>query len=119
MDFENFKKLPDHVIYSLGEGIDISAEDFDLYIKTIDSDEIYTNWILKLSLEESNFDYGGYCCLKMAHRMLECWKMGDNPRVIVKRFENGSYGIPVYDGTSRSMKIAYCPWCGKELNEYD
>ena len=31
--------------------------------------------------------------------------------------KSGEYGIIIHDGGSSSISIAYCPWCGKRLQE--
>ena len=41
----------------------------------------------------------------------------DDVDVIMRKWKDGTFGIPIHDGGSSVIKINYCPWCGKNLNQ--
>lgn len=39
----------------------------------------------------------------------------DDVDVVMNRWKNGTYGIPIHDGGTSVIVIKYCPWCGQQL----
>ena len=35
--------------------------------------------------------------------------------IIINKWSDGTYGIPIHDGGSSIIEIKYCPWCGETL----
>ena len=59
-----------------------------------------------------------YPCVHIAYR--ETFALGspdpdNDPDVIIRRFSDGGFGIPVRDGGPSMVVINYCPWCGVKL----
>ena len=79
------------------------------------------NWYLEQELKKRKFDYGSFCCFIMAFQVAKGVKrtgkiIYDDVDVIMRKWEDGTYGIPIHDGGSSIISIKYCPWCGKQLN---
>jgi hypothetical protein len=41
----------------------------------------------------------------------------DDVDVIINKWDEGLYGIPIHDGGTSMILINYCPWCGTKLNK--
>lgn len=39
----------------------------------------------------------------------------DDHDVVINKWEDGAYGIPIHDGEISVIKIKFCPWCGQNL----
>jgi hypothetical protein len=58
------------------------------------------------------------CCEMMANQL--AWKCDQHssvfecPDALISKHKN-EYGLIIHDGGSSSIKIEYCPWCGKKL----
>ena len=39
----------------------------------------------------------------------------DNVDVVMRKWEDGTFGIPIHDGGTSIIKIVFCPWCGQKL----
>ena len=61
------------------------------------------------------------CCETMRHYVeMTCEQHPDPqdcPDIVVRKYSNGDYGIPVRDGGSSYIRILNCPWCRTELPE--
>jgi hypothetical protein len=42
----------------------------------------------------------------------------DEVDVVMNRWKNGTYGIPIHDGGTSVIRISYCPWCGQHLSKH-
>lgn len=38
-----------------------------------------------------------------------------NVDVIMHKWVDGTYGIPIHDGGSSIIEIKFCPWCGNKI----
>ncbi|RLD29804.1 MAG: hypothetical protein DRI75_02120 [Bacteroidetes bacterium] len=73
-------------------------------------------------LEEEKFNHQEFCCLTMADNLFESRDSNgqikyDNVDVIINKWSDGTYGIPIHDGGTSIIEIKYCPWCGKNLKK--
>ena len=122
MDLETFKIL--HKKFSTGSLSRESGQtlEFDEYLNAIHDSTECGNWYLSQNLKKKKFDFSVYCCLTMATHVAEgIGKRGkiiyDDVDVIMRKWKDGTFGIPIHDGGSSVIKINYCPWCGKNLNQ--
>jgi hypothetical protein len=89
--------------------------------------DIFFEELAKYKSGETDFDRIKYreenkifCCQQMADKIAESTD-GDgaikynNADVIINKWGNGTYGIPIHDGGSSVIEITYCPWCGTKL----
>lgn len=59
------------------------------------------------------------CCSDMAAQT--AWRCEDHddpwecPDALIVTFSDGRRGLPVRDGGSSAITIAFCPWCGTSL----
>ncbi|QCR24385.1 hypothetical protein [Pontibacter sp. SGAir0037] len=122
MDLERFKQL--HAYFSqqdLPEGAR-ETEEYEAYTDAIHENEECYNWATAEKLKSKGFDYESYCCLMMADNVYSSLddageiRYGD-PSVIINKWDEGLYGIPIHDGGSSMVLIHYCPWCGKKIAE--
>lgn len=59
------------------------------------------------------------CIQEQMNRNLLCQQHKDNPincPDTVIYYYGSDYGLPIRDGGSSYIKIDYCPFCGKKLN---
>ena len=62
-----------------------------------------------------------YCCDELREQVE--YRCGAHPDPygcadnVIVRTEAGYYGLPVHDGGSSHIVIAFCPWCGVRLPE--
>jgi hypothetical protein len=61
-----------------------------------------------------------FCCQDMADKVKERIDGNgiikyDNVDVITNKWGNGTYGIPINDGSTSVITINNCPWCGSKL----
>lgn len=118
MDLNRFKKLHDK--YSASDWNNLDMSDFSEYTEAMQENKEFQNWAVKSNLETAGFDYSNYCCITMAnHIFLSYDDNGEidygNHDVIMHKWEDGTYGIPVQDGGGSVVKINFCPWCGSNL----
>ena len=122
MELELFKEL--HTRFfgkELPEDV-LQSEEYEAYEEAIHEDEACYNWATAEKLKAKGFDYEGYCCMMMADKVYESLdeegeiRYGD-PEVIINKWDEGLYGIPVHNGSATMVVINYCPWCGTKLNE--
>ncbi|AKD02449.1 hypothetical protein POKO110462_16570 [Pontibacter korlensis] len=120
MELEQFKEL--HARFfgkELPEEV-TASEEYEAYIDAIHENEECYNWATAEKLKASGFDYEGYCCMMMADKVHESLDEDgevkyDDPDVIINKWDEGLYGIPVYNGSATMVVINYCPWCGSKL----
>ncbi len=63
-----------------------------------------------------------HCCQEMESRISESFDEAgeikyDAVDVVINKWKNGTYGIPIHDGGTSMIVINFCPWCGKKLFE--
>lgn len=61
-----------------------------------------------------------FCCREMADKIAESIESEgvikyNNADVIINKWGNGTYGIPIHDGGTSVIEISHCPWCGSKL----
>ena len=122
MELEKFKEL--HYKFfgkELPQEV-LESEAYEAYIDAIHEDETCYNWATAEKLKGKGFDYESYCCMMMADKVYQSLdeageiKYGDSD-VIINKWDEGLYGIPVHDGGTSMVVINYCPWCGTKLNK--
>lgn len=122
MELERFKEL--HSRFSgkkLSEEV-VQSEEYDAYIDAIHEDEACYNWATAEKLKSAGFDYENYCCMMMADKVYQSQDDGgeikyDDPDVIINKWDEGLFGIPIHDGGTSMVLINYCPWCGTKLSK--
>jgi hypothetical protein len=61
-----------------------------------------------------------HCCDRMDYDLNQKCELHPNryecPDALIARLRDG-YGIIVHDGGSSVIRIAFCPWCGRKLDE--
>ncbi len=118
MEFEKFKEL--HHKYSNSDWSNIDSNDFSSYAEAIQQNKEFHEWAVKTDLDKAGFNYSEYCCLMMANQVyLSYNENGDlenaNSDVIINKWKDGTFGIPIHDGGPSIVKINFCPWCGENL----
>lgn len=98
------------------------SDEYKRYIDQLNNNKEFYEWSLIDKFEKYGFNYSKFCCITMAEKILDGIKENgqdeyDNPDVIIRKWENGTYGIPIHDGGSSMVQIVYCPWCGTELKK--
>jgi hypothetical protein len=122
MDLNKFKEL--HAQFfdkSLTEDA-MRSEEYEAYSDAVLEDEACYNWATAEKLKSKRFDYEAYCCLVMADNVYSSLSEDgetkyDDPSVIINKWDEGLYGIPIHDGGATMVMINYCPWCGKKLKQ--
>ncbi|GAA4280288.1 DUF6980 family protein [Gaetbulibacter aestuarii] len=120
MDFDEFKKLyarfsaPDTLNYSTG------TADYERYVEAFYDNKTFYEWMLQQELTKAGFNYSEYCCVTMAQHVFEGLKKDGsmdlyNADVVMRRWDDGTLGIPIHDGGSSIIVITFCPWCGQGL----
>ncbi len=61
-----------------------------------------------------------FCCREMADKIADSIDSEgvikyNNADVIINKWGNGTYGIPIHDGGTSVIEISHCPWCGSKL----
>lgn len=122
MDLERFKELHTRFFGKhLSQEVLDSAE-FEAYMDAQYEDEACYNWATAEKLKAKGFDYENYCCLMMADKVYDSLDEDgevrhDDPEVIINKWDEGFYGIPVHNGNATMVVINYCPWCGTKLSK--
>lgn len=65
---------------------------------------------------------GTHCCESMSRNVVTACRIHSNssdcPDVVIHYSEvYDEYGVPVHDGVTSTVRIAFCPWCGAKLPE--
>ena len=121
MELEKFKEL--HARFfgkELPEEV-TASEEYEAYVEAIHEDEACYNWATAEKLKAKVFDYESYCCLMLADKVYQSLDEDgeikyDDPEVIINKWDEGLFGIPVHDGSTTMVVINYCPWCGTRLS---
>ena len=122
MELEKFKDL--HARFfgnSLSEDV-INSEEYEAYSDAIHENEICYNWATAEKLKSKGFAFEHFCCLMMADKVYQSLDdegeiKYDDADVIINKWDDGLYGIPVHDGSASMVIINYCPWCGSKLSK--
>lgn len=122
MDLNKFKEL--HARFfgkELPEEV-LQSDEYEAYSDAIHENEDCYNWATAEKLQAEGFDYKSYCCLMMADNVYSSLNeegeiRGDDPSVIINKWDEGFYGIPIHDGGTSMVVINYCPWCGTRLSK--
>jgi hypothetical protein len=89
--------------------------------------ELFFEELAKFKSGEKDFDRIKYreenkifCCRQMADKVEESTNSDgvikyNNADVIINKWGNGTYGIPIHDGGTSVIQINHCPWCGSKL----
>jgi hypothetical protein len=60
-----------------------------------------------------------FCCDDLRERVGQKCDRHDDPYdcadVVVVWSDDGYFGLPIHDGGSSHIVIAFCPWCGSRL----
>jgi hypothetical protein len=120
MDFKRFKVL--HNKYSVSDWNGLDMSDFSEYTEAMQENKEFHVWAIKSHLEAAGFDYNNFCCITMANNVFLSYNENgeidiENHDVVINKWKDGTYGIPIHDGGSSVVKINYCPWCGSKLNK--
>ena len=91
MKFDRFKEL--HEKYDLvhPQNKEQDTEEFENYLDAFYENKLFSNWVLEIKNSDAD--------------------------VIMNKWRDGSYGIPIHDGGASVIKINYCPWCGLNLKD--
>ncbi|MDF4223555.1 hypothetical protein PXC01_18305 [Maribacter sp. M208] len=98
------------------------SEEYGLYTDLLHDNKDFFNWTLMDKFEKSGFESSKYCCLEMADKIYEGLdEKGKteygNVDIVMRKWDDGTYGIPIHDGGSSIIEIKFCPWCGNELEK--
>jgi hypothetical protein len=89
--------------------------------------ELFFEELAKFKSGQTDFDRIKYreenkifCCRQMADKVAESVNSDgvikyNNADVIINKWGNGTYGIPIHDGGTSVIQINHCPWCGSKL----
>jgi hypothetical protein len=100
----------------------LGSYEYEKYIGAIYKNQEFHNHVLKTDLERKGFNYEDYCCLVMANHISnsldENEKIKNNDHdVIMNKWKDGTFGIPIHDGGLSVVKINFCPWCGENVKK--
>lgn len=120
MDFNKFKILYDRFSkFPLSKG-DSDSQEYNDYIDAMSDSQECSDWYLKNELDKKHFDYSKFCCLSLAKHISDGFDKKEeqvykNVDVILRKWDNGSIGIPIHDGGTSMIIINYCPFCGTKI----
>jgi hypothetical protein len=89
--------------------------------------ELFFEELAKYKTGESDFDRIKYreenkifCCEQMAEEVKKKEENNgvikyDNTDVLINKWGNGKYGIPLHNESESVIEIKHCPWCGTKL----
>ncbi|MEQ6124647.1 hypothetical protein AAON49_10630 [Pseudotenacibaculum sp. MALMAid0570] len=122
MTFEEFKKLYDKYNDFDYTKSKWNGEEHEAYVDAMyDNNEFY-EWKLIQGFEKKKFPYKDFCCVTMAQRIHESLDdegeiKHDDYDVVMNKWEDGTFGIPIHDGGTSVIEINFCPWCGTNLKK--
>ena len=120
MTFEEFKILHRNFSKPSLQRDVYDADAHETYIEAFQENAEFSNWVLIQEMEKDGFDYSSYCCVTMAHHIYDSIDDDgeikyDDHDIIINKWKDGTFGIPIHDGGSSIVKINFCPWCGENL----
>jgi hypothetical protein len=89
--------------------------------------DLFFEELAKYRSGESEFDRIKYreenkifCCQEMADKIAKSFDTNgvikyDNTDVLINKWGNGTFGIPIHNGSTSVVEIKHCPWCGTKL----
>ena len=122
MTFENFKILHKKFTSESSGDVKYNDADYNKYIDEIHGNQEFYEWTLKEKFLKNNFETESICCLEMADKIFDSLdkkkkiKYGDVD-VVINKWKDGTYGIPIHDGGTSIIEIYFCPWCGNNLTD--
>lgn len=122
MKFEEFKILHNRFSNFPLSRKETDSEDYEQYIEALNSNKELYEWTLKKKFEEAEFEYKTYCCMQMADSVYDSLNEKgeikyDDVDVVMNKWNDGTYGIPIHDGGTSVIVINFCPWCGEKLKK--
>jgi hypothetical protein len=82
------------------------------------------DWGFAWEAEKAGVDIADFPCVHVAYynevlrrRSRRDMHPFNDPDVLIWRFDNGDFGLPVRDGGPSMVVIKHCPWCGTELKQ--
>jgi|GEM_PF-1574122 len=124
MTFKRFKEVSSAVLQNPIFN-DLSEEELSEYHALL-KEPRYHHWELKNRIKQSGINPGKHCCVEMEYHLLESTRakevLKEDPEyinydaVITWDKSRRLYGIPIHDGGSSYIRIKYCPWCGKNID---
>lgn len=124
MTFKRFKKVSNTLLQDPIFN-DLDEKELSEYHALLKEPKYY-HWELINRIKESGLKPGKHCCVEMEYHLLEYIRekevlKGDpeyiNYDAIVSWDKSQRlYGIPIHDGGNSYIKIRYCPWCGKNID---
>ena len=71
-------------------------------------------------MDKKGFDYSRFCCLEIAKHISD--RISDNGEIIygnldiiLRKWNDGTIGIPIHDGGTSMIEISFCPFCGSNI----
>ena len=122
MTFEDFKILHKKFTSDSNGSVKWNDADYNKYIDEIHDNTEFYEWTLKEKFLKNNFKTESICCLQMADKIFDSLdekgqiKYGEVD-VVINKWKNGTYGIPIHDGGTSIIEIHFCPWCGQNLTD--
>lgn len=120
MELEKFKEFHARFIGKQLSEEEMASEEYEAYSDAIHEDEACYTWATAEKLKSKGFDYESYCCMMLADKVYQSLdeegetKYGDAD-VVINKWDEGLYGIPIHDDGTSMVVIHYCPWCGTNL----
>ena len=98
------------------------TNEYEQYINALHSNQDFYEWTLIEKFKDNDFDYGNFCCLEMAEKIFDSLDENgqikhDDMDVVVNKWEDGTFGLPIHDGGTSMIEIKFCPWCGENLKK--
>jgi len=120
LTFEEFKILHKKFSSSSSLKSTLDADEQEKYIEAFYDNEQFSNWAIEQEMKEKSFDYSSFCCVIMAKHVSDSLDEDgtikhEDADVIMNKWKDGSFGIPIHDGGPSIVKINFCPWCGENL----
>ncbi|HBT09998.1 MULTISPECIES: DUF6980 family protein [Leeuwenhoekiella] len=122
MTFEEFKILHQKFTSDLNGNVKWNDPEYNKYIDEIHENIEFHEWTLKEKFRKNKFNTESICCLQMADKIFDSLdkkrniKYGDVD-VVINKWTDGTYGIPIHDGGTSIIEINFCPWCGQNLTD--
>jgi hypothetical protein len=120
MDLERFKMLYGRFSKLPLDRSEWETKDYYDYNTALIESKECSDWYLMQEMDKKGFDYSKYCCLEIAKHISDGISENveiiyDNVDIILRKWNNGTIGIPIHDGGSSMIEIKYCPFCGTKL----
>ncbi len=120
MTFEEFKILHNKFSSLPSQEATLNAEEQEKYIDAFYDNEQFSNWAKEQDMKEKGFDYSSFCCVTLASHVFDSFDEDgtikhEDTDVIMNKWKDGTFGIPIHDGGASIVKINFCPWCGENL----